>query len=92
MDDFLNDVGALADIAGRRKSPSFDAQAIMRSVVGAIPAARCDEYGRGILAAASAVAAAACAAVAAQAFSAWADLANPFLAVDACLNPIEWLK
>ncbi len=95
MDDFLNDVGALAEIAARRKAPAFDAHAIMRSVGGAVPLppARSGEFGgKGLLAAASAVAAAACVLVAAHAFSAWADLSNPFLAMDAYLNPIEWLK
>ena len=92
MDDFLNDVDALAEIAGRRKSPSIDAGAIMRSVAMAVPAVPLAEYRRGFLAAAAAAAVAASVLVVAYAAPAWADLNSPFFAMDALVNPIGWLK
>jgi hypothetical protein len=91
MDDFLNDVKALADIARRRKTPWYDAEAIMLSVSGLSPDPVPEEYGFGLFAAFTASSAAAAVIVFSYASAAWNELKNPFLALDSLTNVLDWL-
>ncbi len=91
MDDFLNDVQNLSDIACRRHSPAFNVEAIMRSVYAATPLPRVIEYKTGFLAGMMATAAAAAIALIVPSLSAWSDINNPFLAMGRIVNPIGWL-
>ncbi len=92
MDDFLNDVQSLSDMACRRNSPRFDADAVMRSVYAATPLSRVIEYRTGFLSAMAATAAAASIIITISAFSAWTDINNPFLAMGNFVNPMGWLQ
>ncbi len=98
MDDFLNGVRALSSLAARRKPPSVDAEAILRSVAALEPPGRIPEpaapraAGFRFLVGFSAAAAAASIVIVLYAASAWAELNNPFLAMDAFTTTLGFLE
>ncbi|MCD8138299.1 MAG: hypothetical protein LUE17_00705 [Planctomycetaceae bacterium] len=92
MDSIINTVASLASLAGERREPHFDADAVMRRI-DALPAnALLDAAPGQLLFAMAVTASGAAAAVALIASVAWVDLHDPFLALQSLASVAEHLK